>query len=217
MSKFSKYGIRVDQIAREAFSAYRKAENALKDAEAKRKEYPVRYGVVSTEYAAKAARAEADYQEARGAVETARRALTEKAREFSTIRKELSEAVGAEYAASPESIDSNALELLKSGIFDSTDMTRMYNKYVADGNYTMARLVSKYAGDAAEQRMNDGYHGNDKECQTLRYLSTLGNQHKGSSHVESFDALKEIYDRCIVNPILMDSWEDFTAPIIESL
>ena len=43
MSKFSSYGKRVDEIARTAFAEYTAAESALKQAEARSKEYPQRW------------------------------------------------------------------------------------------------------------------------------------------------------------------------------
>ena len=73
MSKFNSYARKLDEQAKAAFAEYREAEAAYKKADIERSRYPQKAGYVTPEYAAKSARAQADFLEARQAFETARR------------------------------------------------------------------------------------------------------------------------------------------------
>ena len=89
MSKFNSYAKKLDEQARAAFKAYRDAEAAYKKAEQKAREYPQRNGMVNADYAAKSARAQADFLEAKQAYETARRTFRESDTQFNAMRARL--------------------------------------------------------------------------------------------------------------------------------
>jgi hypothetical protein len=55
----------------------------------------------------------------------------------------------------PALVDTKALELLKSGVCKPSDYQRLMDQAKEHENCTMQRLISKYAGDAAEQAESD--------------------------------------------------------------
>lgn len=79
------------------------------------------------------------------------------------LRKELEKDVQKNSLANPDAIDSNALELLKSGVLTSDDYAAFMEKY--DSNPTMLRVISKYALDASENA------DDTKDAVALRILS----------------------------------------------
>lgn len=72
MSKFNHYIRQINDIAAEAFDEYNAAKNAVDAAESKRNAYPRKNGM-GYEYAAKSARFEAEYQEAKATLEAFKR------------------------------------------------------------------------------------------------------------------------------------------------
>ncbi len=68
------------------------------------------------------------------------------------LRSALEKEVQTSNLADPSAIDSNAVELMKSGIMTADDYFTLAAKY--DGNTTMLRLLSKYAADAAADEDN---------------------------------------------------------------
>jgi hypothetical protein len=77
MSEFNNYARKMDEIARAAFDEYSKAADRERRAEDARRQYPQRQGVVSADYAATSARAQADYLEAVQGREAVRRKMDE--------------------------------------------------------------------------------------------------------------------------------------------
>lgn len=74
-------------------------------------------------------------------------------REVKMIDEKLRAAVRADNLATSDSLDANALELLKSGIMSGDDYEAMHERF-AD-NPTMSRLIAKYAASAADDRNRD--------------------------------------------------------------
>lgn len=214
MSKFNQYARKADQIAKAAFEEYRKAEAAYKKAEEQARQYPQRGGMVNAEYAAKSARAHADLIDAKEALRRAQTAFTGHNKEFADIRKELVAAVNEEYSANPDMLDASTLELLKSGILKPSEYTRLMNKAQAENNYTMARMISKYAGDAAAERGNK-YGQNDEQARTLRAISYTANRMNGNEYIQNFDYMAEAYKRTANNPAMIDSWGELTSRTVE--
>ena len=64
------------------------------------------------------------------------------------LRAELEQEVRAADLVNPDAIDSNALELLKSGVLTSDDYAAFMEKY--DSNPTMLKLLAHYAAEAAK-------------------------------------------------------------------
>ena len=89
----------------------------------------------------------------------------------------------------PDAIDTNALELLKSGILTADDIFSMVNKY--DSNLTMLRLISKTAKELADDKQHT-------DAKTRGLLYTLCNQigNGKNSTMRNFDDLVEISNYC---------------------
>ena len=216
MSKFNSYGRKVDEIAKAAFEEYRKAEAAFKKAEEQRSKYPQRGGMVDAQYAAKSARAQADYLEAKEAFTAAKRTFESHKSEIAALRKELVSELNDHYAADPAKLDSNTLELMKAGILKPNEYSKLMSKAQSEGNYTMARMIAKYAGDAAAD-MGKRYGENDEKARELRAISYTANQNNGSDTLQAFDLLSEVYTRSVNNPAMIDAWGQLTADAVENM
>jgi hypothetical protein len=215
MSKFNSYAKKLNEQAKAAFEEYRKAEAAYKKAEEQAKAYPQRNGFVDAQYAAKSARAQADYIEAKQAYETARRVFRNSDTQFNGMRKELAAAIEDAYSADPAQLDSNALELTKSGIMSASEYAKLLEQAKAANNPTMVRMIGKYAGEAAKAR-EESHGQNDNEVQALRVVGHNSRSYTGGDRLEAFDNMVSLYHRCTNNPAMIDHWDEFTAETVEN-
>ena len=215
MSKFNSYARKVNDIATAAFEEYRKTEQAYKKAEEQARQYPQRQGMVNAEYAAKSARAQADFLEARQAFETARRKFRDSDTQFKGMRKELEAAINDAYSADPAHLDANTMELLKSGIMTSHDYNKLLEQARADNNPTMVRIIGKYADNAAKAR-GEKYGQNDHEAQALRATVYNSKTYTGDDRLEAFDTMVNVYHRCTKNPAMIDKWDGLLGETIEA-
>ena len=214
MSKFNSYAKKLDEQARAAFKAYRDAEAAYKKAEQKAREYPQRNGMVNADYAAKSARAQADFLEAKQAYETARRTFRESDTQFNAMRRELAAAIDDAYSADPAQLDTATLELLKSGILTGSEYAKLLEQAKAASNPTMVRMIGRYAGEAAKAR-GESHGMNDREATALRMAEYNSRSYTGGDRLQAFDNMVELYHRCTNNPAMIDHWDEFTAETIE--
>lgn len=217
MSKFNSYAQKVDQIAKAAFEEYRKAEADYKKAQEEFSKYPaILTGSVGAEYYAKKARAEANFLQAKEDKKAAERVFESHKKEIAAIRKELAAELDDHYAADPAALDNNTLELLKSGILSSSEYSRLLNAAQETNNHTMARVIAKYAGDAADQISNK-YGDRDQRARELRAVSyEARSSSDGSKYLEAFDNMADIYNRCVKNPGMIEHWGEFTAETVEN-
>lgn len=215
MSRFNDYAKKLDEQAKAAFKAYRDAEAAYKKAEARAKEYPQRNGFVNADYVAKSARAQADFLEAKQAYETARRTFRDSDRQFDGMRKELAAAIEDAYSADPAQLDSNTLELLKSGILNAGEYSKLLEQAKAANNPTMVRMIGRYAGEAAKAR-GESHGQSDREAQALRMAEYSSRSYTGGDRLQAFDNMVELYHRCTNNPGMIDHWGEFTAETVEN-
>lgn len=215
MSKFNKYAAKVDEIAKAAFEKYRAAEAAYKRAEDAAREYPQRMGVVDAQYAAKSARAHADFLDAKENMKAAKREFASHADEINALRNELAADVADTYSADPAQLDGNTLELLKSGILTGNEYARLLNKAQADNNPTMVRMIGKYAGEASKSRA-ENYGQYDKDAQAMRVVEFESRRNTGGEYLEVFDNMAELYGRCVNNPGMIDHWAEFTESTVEN-
>ena len=213
MSKFNSYARRVNEVAKKAFDEYRKAEKAYQDAHAKAVEYPQRIGIVDAEYAAKSARAHADYLEAKEALSKATRALKGHNSDIAAIKTELAAALDKEYAADPTKLDTATMELLKSGILNAYEYNKLLEDAKAAGNHTMVRIIANAAKTAAEEEGRR--HGEESEgARALRAISYTNLSDTRSVCLNNFDVLAEAYKRTSDNTAMMNHWDELTGEII---
>lgn len=217
MGKFREYARRMDRLARKAFEQYTEAENALEKAKAARSQYPLRGGAVPADYHSKALRAQADYEDALHKMNRATQALHEHNKEIREIRDELKAALAEEYSASPSAIDANTLELLKSGILTPNEYIKLGKQAGADGNYTMQRLISKYANDAAEAEEQRNNGNENSTSMAYRAASIVNQEDYGSNELAKFDVMVNAYQTTANNPFMIQDWDSLTAEAAECL
>ena len=82
----------------------------------------------------------------------------------------------------PDAINSNALELMKSGVMTSGDYAAFIKKY--GNNPTMLRLISHYSAEAAKAQDNSG------EAVALNAISEACQSWKGKV-LQKFDDLSD--------------------------
>lgn len=191
MSQYNKYAQRLDTAFKTAREEYMEAWNQLQaaqkantDAQAWRAE-TYRGEIDLRRQRAKAALLEAEHTFR--AAES--RVWAEFDRQKESIRRDLESEVRTTSTVDPDAIDTNALELLKSGILTADDIFSMVNKY--DSNLTMLRLISKTAKELADDKQHT-------DAKTRGLLYTLCNQigNGKNSTMRNFDDLVEISNYC---------------------
>lgn len=215
MSRFNSYARKADEIAKTAFEEYRKTEAAYRKAEETAKQYPPRHGVVDAQYAAKSARAQADFLEAKEAYRKAKSVFAEHETEFKAIRSELAAEIESAYSVDPAQLDNNTLELLKSGILTGSEYAKLLNAAQAAGNPTMVRLIGKYAQDAADAAAAK-YGQSDRAAAELRAIAYQSKTNTGSAHLDAFDYMADVFHRCTNNPGMIDHWDELTAQAVQN-
>lgn len=213
MSKFQKYATEVNNVAQNAFKRYRDAATTLEWAERTKNATPRKSGagvITSTEYDAKAAKAEAVFLEAQQDVKKAQSGILAAVEQLAPLRAELAADLEAAYSVDPSQVDGNALELLKSGIMRPHEYERLYDEAAKGGNVTMARLIGRYADSAA------GELGTSPEGAKLRVLADRAKSLNGSDRLAAFDHLVDVMKRCGNNPGMIDHWEALTSNTINA-
>lgn len=214
MSRFNTYVQQVNDIAQASFEQINKAEAAYKDAESKynANKRPAR-GAWHADAAtiAKAARAEANYHEAKEAYDKLSRSLPDQTRaEVAKIRSALEKAVTDFYAADPKAIDANTMELLKSGILKPAEYDRLFEVANHGDNATMCRLIAQAAENAAANAKDED------SARQLRYVANKGRGLDGRHYMQAFDSMADTLDRSLRRTYLIKSWDELTANILEN-
>lgn len=108
-------------------------------------------------------------------------------RKCAELRKDLEQKLSAHYCAKPEDVDTNALELLKSGSMSVDDFHHFEKKYA--NNHTMLKLLSGYAKQHAE--------GMEDKVGRIR-LSDLAKRcsNSGTAELNAFDNLVLVARYC---------------------
>ena len=184
MSEFNIFAKRLDEAFRKSCSEYNAAFHALECAQqASRDANAWRPGDSAEEKQVRTARAalklhdaEATFNEVSACVWDNFKATRR------TIRAELEQAVRTADIVKPDAINSNALELMKSGVMTSDDYAAFVKKY--GNNPTMLRLISHYSAAAAKAQ--DG----SSEAAALNSISDACQSWKGKA-LQKFDDLSD--------------------------
>ena len=165
MTKYNQYAKRLDAAFKEAREKFTKAYNQYNDAQERYAEAQRWHsGENPVEKEAKVFRAKADMMEAeKGLRDTRNSVWAAYDTQVQAIRRDLEQDVRTSYAASPDAIDTNTIELLKSGVMGADDYYSLVDKF--DNNQTMLRLIAKYAKEAAAEA--------NKDSQTRMALNVL--------------------------------------------
>lgn len=190
MTQYNQYAKRLDTAFKTAREEYMEAWNQLQAAQkAERDAQAWRAETYRGENDLRRQRAKAELLEAEHTFKaTESRVWAEFDRQKEAIRRDLESDVRASSTVDPDAIDTNALELLKSGILTADDIFSMVNKY--DNNLTMLRLISKTAKELADDKSIDSA--------TRGQLYTLCNRIRNgrNSTMRNFDDLVEISNYC---------------------
>lgn len=215
MSKLRNYMIKAEAIAKDALAKIQKADADLRTAEQRRKENRApRTGMVDAEVMARAARAEADYAEAKATYEKCCRELPAATlSSLSAIRRDLSAALGDEYSADPSAIDTHILELLKCGVLRPDEYARLAN----GANDTMKRIIGRYAATAADEAAKK-YGAGDQRVMELRAIAMQGDSTADAvgDKLAAFDALVQTFQTSAGNVSMIGDWDGLTGPIVEA-
>ena len=190
MSQYNKYAQRLDTAFKTAREEYMEAWNKLQAAQKANTDAQAwRAETYRGENDLRRQRARAQLLEAEHTFKAAEsRVWAEFDRQKEAIRRDLESEVRATSTVDPDAIDTNALELLKSGILTADDIFSMVDKY--DSNLTMLRLISKTAKELADDKSIDSA--------TRGQLYTLCNRIRNgrNSTMRNFDDLVEISNYC---------------------
>lgn len=211
MTKFNTYAKQAETIAKECTTRYAAAIDQLKKAEAARRANPQRGGIVSADYAAKSARAEADYLEAKEAVRAAKAKMEAGKSELARIKKALAADIENSYAADPAQMDNTTVELLKSGILKASEYERLYNQAAKAGNPTMMRLIGKYANDRATDEQKNLL---PVDRSVLLSIAHSSRQVNGAEYLAGFHLIEDVFSRCIDNPAMIGHFDELTQETI---
>ena len=212
MGAFNKFVTRADALADETFTEYTVTKRRFEAAERKKAETPVKSGLVSAEYAVRAAKAEADYLEAKEKFETVKRGLSEKSREMAAIRADFVAAVDSHFAADPAKLDKGTLVLLDSGILRPSEYEKLMANAEKNENFTMMRLIAAKAAEVADKAPT-------REGEAiLKAVAMRGRNADGDDFIRAFDAgVVSLFSRCLRNPALYSSWDKLMQPVRDAL
>ena len=186
MSKYNQYAKRLDTAFKTAREEYMEAWNKLQAAQKANTDAQAwRAETYRGENDLRRQRARAQLLEAEHTFKAAEsRVWAEFDRQKEEIRRDLESEVRATSTVDPDAIDTNALELLKSGILTADDIFSMVDKY--DSNITMLRLISKTAKELADDKNTD-----TATCGQLYMLCSRIRNGRNST-MRNFDDLVEI-------------------------
>lgn len=204
MSKYTSILREFNTKAKENFEAFQKVEKAYNKAQENARLYKKGSGY-NAETKAKEYRAQAELEEARAAYQNATSTFQGNRKFITDLREKMESALDEDYRVRPDKVDLVTLELMKSGIMKSNDFRHLLNEAKANGNHTMTRLIGQYAKEASNA-IGDDRH---PEAVALRVISTEGNSDNGNEYREAFEAMESIYNRCTVNPGLIEHWDEF--------
>lgn len=190
MSKYNQYAKRLDTAFKTAREEYKEAWNKLQAAQKANTDAQAwRAETYRGENDLRRQRARAQLLEAEHTFKAAEsRVWAEFDRQKEEIRRDLESEVRATSTVDPDAIDTNALELLKSGILTADDIFSMVDKY--DSNITMLRLISKTAKELADDK------NTDTATRGQLYMLCSRIRNGRNSTMRNFDDLVEISNYC---------------------
>lgn len=208
---------KIEELARSTFDEMQKTEGAYKKAKAAKEALSLHTGPADAEYMAKAARAEADFQEAELAVINMKRKLPQMAEEkLAAIRREYAAELMTRFGIDPAKLDQASLELLKSGIMKPSEYRIMFDKAARDENVTMTRVIAKFAAEAYPD-IAKKYGENDNRARELRMIGYKGNLDPAAEKLDAFDRVSDTFHRTLNNSAMIKHWDGLAGPMIDLL
>lgn len=197
MSKFQSYAKQAEKIYQQARRDYTKVQDDFQRAKSTydKNKRPAGPWKATSENIARAARAEADFLEAKQQHKDTLAALQNNVKsQISALRGDLAAAVQRHYTADPAALDMATLELLKSGILNPGEYQGLAEKN--SDNITMLRLIAQYAKSAADKLPDIA----DNRSARMALLSVAqSGKEDGSGVLEAFDFATSFVDKTIQN------------------
>jgi len=209
MSKYNRFAQELDRLAKSKFSDYA-AEKIVADSARELYEATPEKQGASAEYAAKAAKAKAQYLEKQADFERVKAALRDSMREVDRIRADLERALADGFKAKTSDIDAGVVTLLSAGILTENEFSDLLDEYQQAGNMTMARLTGAAAGKAAAVATTEESQRN------LRMIAQRGMKNPAADYLRTFDNLRYTYEKTSRNPSMIGRWDELTAEAIRN-
>lgn len=205
MSKYNKYYKEVDTLAKEHFKAIEKAEQKVKGTEEAYNSFKRTNGTGEgfPMIKAKLLSLEADYNIAKEELKNTMQEFAESVQKVDAIGEELAEEISQDYGVKPEDVDSNTLELLKSGIVTAEEYIRLFQQA---NNPTMKRLIAHYAEQDSEKALTE-----DKRT-AMRNMSSI--IETGKEYTDNFSIMRDSFIRTAGNTAMIPYWDELTAEIV---
>lgn len=211
MGKFQQYARELNDVAQKNFAAYRKAETAYNEAQAAAKGIPQGRSSYPTDQMIALQRA----KEAQTELYHAKYALINSVDQIPPIRRRLVAALEEAYTADPKALDTQTVELMRSGVLKASEYAALMRKASSEDNYLMARIIGKYAMEQAEERAKS-YGTTDPEAVALRGVSYTGKDDPKEKYIKAFDDMAGVYRICTGNPAMIDTWDHYTEATREA-
>lgn len=212
---FEKYTKKLHELAVESFVKYIDAAKQLENAEKAVREYPLhdKAGLLQQEYFEKAVNAAQARNNAKKEIDAAAANMQETLRKIQDLRGEFFKAVRDYFYPYGKDIDADELKVLQSGIMSPDEYEYMYQVEKNCKNWTMMRIIGKYAGETAAQFEES----NPDAAAMLRGICLDANTDRKAMYIDAFDGLVSVYESTVNNPQIIDKWAELTAPSIAAL
>lgn len=144
-----------------------------------------------------------------------------------SIRDDLAAQVDEDFAVKPEKVNQNTMTLLSSGICKPSELCRLANEAIENGNPTMARVIGSHIDKVlADDRKNVNRLNVSDKSQLISTMERV-KACDGHVYVDRFNGLIDIlryltgdpkseglhYNE---NPAMFDRWDELTGDMIEN-
>lgn len=215
MSQFNHYAKDAEKAAKQAVEKMTTVKADYDAAEKNMNAMPVHKFPQDRVYQAKATLVREEWQKQMERLSSARQNLPrELESDLKKIRRQLDADLTAHFIPSPEQVDGNMLELVKSGILSLDEYARMIEDAISKGNHTMARLIGRYAGDALQAEA--AKNGNSDATALLRASIAKIGQTGPRAWLDAFDTITDTALRSVKNPSLMNHWDRLLGDLIKN-
>lgn len=209
MSKYQKYGKKLDEIAREKFSAYEKAKEQYQKAKTRFDGRGVIHSRMTTDERLKFQRIELEYREAQENLKNAEREFQRVPAEIENLRVALCNEIRNDNKANPEDLNQNVVALLTSGVCKADELVDLYES----ANVTTKRYIANYARSIMpkDPKKLEGMDPEERAILNRIYYSgrSLTNPEE-SEVVQRFDVMREALKRTANNPAMIGYWGELT-------
>lgn len=207
MSVYNKYARQLQNRANETFAYYIDSKNNVEQADEEYKtacreeqEYLIKHGNsrYDTDFLKlqrKHIRANEKKIDAENEFHLAKVAL--EGMNFNDIREELLEAIRQNNEVDPSKIDEKTMAVLNSGIVKPEEYRILFDRFKAENNTTMMRLIGKQADEYYKTHASNA-DGIPTIATVLDELNSME-----SDPVNSFDDIADAYRRAIRNPAII--------------